>query len=85
MEEPKPYAGNDVATTTLDAFIWPVGNSFSEAKQEPRTQRLLKETSLADFAILEASNDPKEPVASTLATGRIAVAIINLRPVGGSF
>jgi transposase len=81
MDEVKRFVGIDVAKAKLDVFIGPSGESFSVANDEFGTRELLKRVGPADFAILEATGGLEVPVASSLASAGVAVAIVNPRQV----
>lgn len=62
-------------------FIGSVGMAFSVANDEVGIRELLRHLAPGDFVILEVTGGLETSVAGTLATGGIAVAIVNPRQV----
>src|SRR6266446_9336539 len=81
MDEVRRFVGIDVAKAALEVFIGSAGAAFSVANDEVGFRELLRQLAPADFVILEATGGLETPVASALATGGIAVAIVNPRQV----
>jgi transposase len=81
MDEVKRFVGIDVAKAKLDVFIRPSGESFSVANDEFGVRELLKRLGPAAFVILEATGGLEVPVASSLASAGVVVAIVNPRQV----
>src|SRR6202035_5795760 len=81
MDELRRFVGIDVAKAALDVFRGSAGTAFSVANDEVGIRELLRQLGPADFVILEATGGLETSVASALATGGIAVAIVNPRQV----
>src|SRR5260221_8497047 len=81
MDEVKRLVGIDVAKAAVDVFIGYVGMAFSVANDEVGIRELLRHIAPGDFVILEATGGLETSVASALATGGIAAAIVNPRQV----
>jgi transposase len=81
MDEVKRYVGIDVAKAQLDVFIRPSGERLSVANDELGIRRLLGQLGPSDFVIVEATGGLEAPLAGTLATRGIGVAIVNPRQV----
>ena len=81
MDEVRRFVGIDVAKAALDVFIGSDGVAFSVTNDEVGIRELLGQLKPTDFVILEATGGLETPVASALATGGIAVAIVNHRQV----
>lgn len=81
MEGTKRYVGIDVAKAKLDVFIGGTRESFSVVNTELGIRGMLAKFRRDDFVILEATGGLEVPVAGALATGGIALAIVNPRQV----
>src|SRR5438552_17021824 len=81
MADAKRFVGIDVAKAQLEVAIGPSGESFSVANDETGISDLLRRLEPADLVIIEATGGLEVPVASALATARIAVAVVNPRQV----
>ena len=77
----KRFVGIDVAKAALDVFIGSDGAAFSVTNDEFGIRELLGQLKPTDFVILEATGGLETSVASALATGGIAAAIVNPRQV----
>ena len=81
MDEVRRFVGIDVAKAALDVFMGSAGTAFTVVNDEVGIRDLVRRLVPADFAILEATGGLETPVASALASGGIAVAIVNPRQV----
>ena len=81
MVDDKRYVGIDVAKARLDVALGLNGERFAVANDERGISALLKRLEPTDLVIIEATGGLEVPVASTLATAGIAVAVVNPRQV----
>src|SRR5438309_3609978 len=81
MVDDKRYVGIDVAKARLDVALGLNGERFAVANDERGIRALLKRLEPTDLVIIEATGGLEVPVASTLATAGIAVAVVNPRQV----